>query len=153
MPRLPLRTTALVLAVAVGVAAGIGIYTFDYAEGWSYFSSDPKACVNCHIMRDEYDSWGKSGHHTAAKCIDCHLPHSTIPKLIAKAENGWNHSKAFTLENFHEPIQITPRNAKILQDNCVRCHETTVHDMLAGSTDRRPMVSCVHCHRRVGHGP
>ena len=34
-----------------------------------------------------------------------------LPKLIAKAENGCNHSKAFTLQNFHEPIMITPRNA------------------------------------------
>jgi len=152
MPRLPLRKTAIALAVVAGIMIGIGVYTFHYAEGWSYFSSDPRACVNCHIMRDEYESWAKSGHHAAAVCVDCHLPHATIPKLISKAQNGWNHSKAFTLQNFQEPIQITPRNARILQDNCVRCHQDLVHDMLAGQTQERGMVRCVHCHRSVGHG-
>ncbi|HET9764987.1 MAG TPA: cytochrome c nitrite reductase small subunit, partial [Casimicrobiaceae bacterium] len=39
------------LAVLVGVLAGLGGYTFLYAEGFSYMSSDPRACVNCHIMR------------------------------------------------------------------------------------------------------
>src|SRR4051812_22832611 len=81
-----------VLCVAVGIAAGISAFTFRYAEGLSYLSPDPRACVNCHIMRSEYDSWQKSSHHTAAVCIDCHLPHEFIPKYIAKAENGWRHS-------------------------------------------------------------
>jgi cytochrome c nitrite reductase small subunit len=152
MPRLPLRKTAIALAAVAGVVIGVGIFTFHYAEGFSYFSTDPRACVNCHIMRDEYNSWGKASHHSAAKCIDCHLPHDLVPKLIAKADNGWHHSKAFTLQNFHEPIQITPRNAAILQDNCIRCHQDIVHDMVAGKTDQKDMVSCVHCHRSVGHG-
>ena len=42
--------------------------------------------------------------------------------MLAKAEHGWNHSKAFTLQDFHEPIRITARNAQHVQDNCVACH-------------------------------
>ena len=116
------RRAIFASAVLVGIPVGVGLFTFRYAEGLSYFSSDPKACVNCHIMRDEYDSWAKSGHHHVAVCIDCHLPHSFIPKMIAKSRNGWNHSSAFTLQNFHEPIMIGPTNAAILQENCLRCH-------------------------------
>jgi cytochrome c nitrite reductase small subunit len=150
MRRFPLGKPAIALAVVFGILVGVGAFTFNYAEGLSYFSTDPKACVNCHIMNDEYDSWIKSPHHGVAKCVDCHLPHEMVPKLIAKSENGWHHSKAFTLQDFHQPIMITPRNAQILQESCVRCHENMVHDIVAGKTER-DAVKCVHCHKNVGH--
>ena len=141
------------LAVVLGVGVGLGGYTFRYAEGLSYLSNDPAACVNCHIMHDEYDSWTKSSHHAAARCVDCHLPHEFVPKYMAKASNGYHHSKGFTLEDFHEPIMIKPPNAKILQEACLKCHGEFVHEIVAGSTTARDAVSCVHCHNNVGHGP
>src|SRR5262245_4500352 len=108
-PAFSKKFAAMIFCVAV--IAGIGTYTFVYAEGFSYFSSDPKACVNCHIMNDQYDGWRKSSHHAAALCVDCHMPHDSLAaKLIAKADNGYHHSKGFTLQDFHEPIMITPRN-------------------------------------------
>ncbi|MCZ6632812.1 MAG: NapC/NirT family cytochrome c, partial [bacterium] len=88
----------------LGCLFGLGSFTLYYGEGFSYFSKDPKACMNCHIMKPQFDSWQKSSHHTLATCVDCHLPHDFLGKYIAKAENGYNHSKAFTLQNFHEPI-------------------------------------------------
>jgi len=143
----------LVLSVLLGATVGVGAYTFHYGEGLSYFSTDPKACVNCHIMNDEYVSWQKAGHHQAATCVDCHLPHDFVPKYIAKADNGWRHSKAFTLQNFHEPVQITPRNSDNLQANCIRCHGEFVHELVSGArSPTRDSVQCVHCHRDAGHG-
>lgn len=146
------RKAWLMLAVLVGVAAGVGGFTFDYAEGTSYLSTDPAACVNCHIMQPQYDSWQKASHHTAAGCVDCHLPASGLAKWIAKADNGWRHSKAFTLQDFPEPIRITPGNAGILQDNCLRCHADLVHELAPGFGGPAEAVSCVHCHADVGHG-
>ncbi len=149
---LPGRVVAM--AVLVGIPAGLGLFTFKYAEGLSYLSSDPNACANCHIMRDELDSWEKSGHHHVAVCVDCHLPHGFVGKMIAKSRNGWNHSKAFTLQDFHEPIMIGAKNAAILQENCLRCHGDFVHDITViegyGPADQ---VSCVKCHKNVGHAP
>jgi cytochrome c nitrite reductase small subunit len=147
-----LRKAAVAVAALAGVTFGAGLFTFKYAEGLSYFSSDPRACANCHIMNDQYDSWTKAGHHGAAKCVDCHVPHATIPKLIAKSENGYHHSKGFTLQDFHEPIMIKPKNSAILQDSCLRCHGDFVHDIVAGSSSAADAVQCVHCHRGVGHG-
>jgi cytochrome c nitrite reductase small subunit len=141
-----------VLAVAGGIAIGVGSFTFHYAEGLSYFSSDPKACVNCHIMRPNYDSWQKSSHHGVAVCVDCHLPIALPAKLLTKASNGYYHSKGFTLQDFEEPIRIKPRNAAVLQENCIRCHEPMVHDLLSGATTDADAVVCVHCHFNVGHG-
>ena len=102
------------VCVSIGTALGVGAYTFRYAEGLSYFSNDPKACVNCHVMREHFDTWQKASHHAVATCNDCHLPHDFVSKYLAKAENGFFHSKAFTLQDFPEPIRIKPRNARIL---------------------------------------
>ena len=83
----------------------------EYGEGLSYFSTDPRACKNCHVMNDQYASWSRGPHHAVARCVDCHLPHEFVPKYLAKADNGYRHSKGFTFMDFHEPIMIKPRNA------------------------------------------
>jgi cytochrome c nitrite reductase small subunit len=144
---------AILLAVLLGLVAGIGGFTFYYAEGLSYMSSDPKVCVNCHIMQPQYDSWEKSSHHNVAGCVDCHLPHGFFGKWFAKAENGYHHSVAFTLQNFHEPIAIKAKNARILQESCMHCHADLVHQQTTRNDDERHELKCVHCHRQVGHGP
>jgi len=138
------RVAPAAVAAALGLFAGSGIVTFQHAEGLSYLSSDPRACVNCHIMQSQYDSWQKASHHNWARCVDCHLPHDFVHKYVAKARNGWFHSKGFTLQDFPEPIAITPYNARILQENCVACHE--------GLMDAIGTPECVHCHADVGHG-
>ncbi|HVZ31605.1 MAG TPA: cytochrome c nitrite reductase small subunit [Polyangiaceae bacterium] len=140
------------LSIALGLAAGIGAYTFRYAEGLSYFSTDPKACVNCHIMRPEYDAWQKSSHHTVAVCIDCHLPHAFVPKYLAKAENGFRHGEKFTTQKFREPIVVQARGREILQENCERCHAALVSELAPGLHGARDALSCVRCHATVGHG-
>ncbi len=150
MIRLPdLKTVA---TISIGVLVGFSAFTFHYAEGLSYFSTDPKACANCHIMREQYDSWGRSSHHAAATCIECHLPHDLVPKYLAKARNGWNHSKAFTLQDFPEPIRITQSNAEALRENCIRCHAGFVAHVAAISRDGATDMNCVQCHASVGHG-
>ncbi len=141
------------LVVLIGFLGGTGAYTFQYAAGFSYFSTDPKACVNCHIMRENYDSWTKSSHHAAATCVDCHLPDSLLPKLLAKASNGYHHSKGFTFQDFHEPILIKEKNSEILQNNCLKCHGAMVHEIVKGATKDVDDLQCVHCHSGVGHVP
>jgi cytochrome c nitrite reductase small subunit len=136
----------------MGIFMGVGVFTFLYAEGLSYLSADPKACVNCHIMRPQYDSWQKASHHAAAVCVDCHLPHGFIRKYIAKAENGYHHSKGFTFQDFHEPIMIKPKNSRILQENCIACHREMVSGLVEGATTGAQTGHCIHCHRSTGHG-
>ena len=105
------RRLPLTLVVCLGVLLGLGAATFRYAEGFSYFSNDPRACANCHVMRPYLDSWQKSSHHARAACNDCHTPHAIVPKMVTKAENGWNHSVKFTLQTYPEALRITPHNA------------------------------------------
>lgn len=146
------RNLLMVFAVLLGILGGLGLTTFHYAKGTSYLSSDPEVCVNCHIMNPQYDSWQKASHHSHATCVDCHLPHDFVGKYIAKAENGYHHSKAFTLQNFHEPIMIKEKNSKILQENCIECHSAMVDEMKSNGFDEEKNMKCVHCHATVGHG-
>ena len=141
------------LAILIGVGGGMGLYTFSYARGLSYLSSDPKACVNCHIMREQYDGWVKASHHAVATCTDCHIPHDFVGKWFTKALNGYHHSEAFTLGNFHEPIQIKPGNAAILNANCRYCHRNYVREITAHRVVKDGELDCVRCHDGVGHGP
>lgn len=135
----------VLVACVLAVPVGIGAFTFVYAKGFSYLSNDPRACVNCHIMNDQYAGWLKSGHRHTATCVECHLPHAGAAKWVAKADHGFRHSAAFTLQNFKEPIEITPRDRRIVMDNCQRCHGSLV-EALPTSLD------CLRCHAGAGHG-
>ena len=47
----------IVLAIALGMAIGVGAYTFVYARGYSYMTDNAEACVNCHVMQDQFSGW------------------------------------------------------------------------------------------------
>lgn len=147
------RFWPLLLSLSLGILGGLAGYTFYRAEGASYLSNDPKACVNCHIMRDQYDGWQKASHHVVATCNDCHIPHEFVRKYAAKLENGFWHSKGFTLEDFPEPIRITARNRAILQENCVACHTELVSQIATHAGNDQQALDCLRCHASVGHGP
>lgn len=150
--RLP-QLGAASLALLLGACVGVGGYTFWYAQGASYLSNDPRACVNCHVMRDQYDGWQKASHHAIATCNDCHVPHDFIGKYMSKMLNGYHHSRAFTFQDFHEPIRIKPHNAANLEANCRRCHSEMVEQIDTHHAPEQQAMACVHCHRDVGHGP
>jgi cytochrome c nitrite reductase small subunit len=145
------RLTAVVLlsSVVIGLAAGLGGYTFVYARGYSYLTNDAAACANCHVMEDYYSGWVKSSHRSVATCNDCHTPHDVVGKYATKASNGFWHSFYFTTGGFHEPIQIGPRNQRIAEASCRRCHAEIVVAMDGPHHNQRS--SCVRCHGAVGH--
>jgi cytochrome c nitrite reductase small subunit len=138
----------LFVAASAGIVFGMGIFTFNYAEGTSYLSNDPAACLNCHIMRDQFDGWRKSTHHASATCNDCHVPHDLIGKYWTKFEHGLRHSKGFTFQDFQEPIQIKRSSLKIVEHNCVHCHQSLVAEL----PSHGEAVDCAQCHRGIGHG-
>jgi cytochrome c nitrite reductase small subunit len=141
---------ALVACVAMGLLAGLGGYTFHHGEGLSYFGDDPQTCANCHVMRDQYDSWSHSSHSAWATCNDCHMPAGPIDGLYTKAINGWNHAVKFTTGNYPEPIVITPRNRRLALENCIRCHGSMTSEMRIEHADVGT-YRCIECHGNVGH--
>ena len=145
-----LSVTLVAICLVIGALVGLGSYTFIYAKGFSYLSTDPKACANCHIMQEQYDGWERSPHHHAAVCADCHMPSGFFAKYLTKAENGFLHSKAFTLQNFADPIQIRERSLQVTNEACQKCHSSITGDVHA-TADREDPKRCTHCHSDVGH--
>lgn len=146
----------------LGLALGVGVFTFGYAQGASYLTNDPEACANCHIMDTHFDSWAKSSHKSVAVCNDCHTPSGFLPKYLSKASNGFWHSLAFTTGEFPDPIRIKPHNLEITEAACAKCHEDIVAAIAAGphmtgegavpsATELAEGITCTRCHDTVGH--
>ena len=134
-----------------GGIVGLCGFTFNHAAGFSYLSDDPQACANCHVMREVYEGWYKASHRAVAVCNDCHTPHSSFfAKYAIKALNGFNHSKAFTLNDFSEPMRITALNRAVAQGSCLDCHGEMVA-LIAHKEGKLP-TDCLSCHAGVGHG-
>lgn len=140
----------LAVAATVGLAAGLGFFTFVYAKGTSYLTSDPAACANCHVMLEHFEAWMKGPHRHVAGCNDCHTPRNLVGKYAVKANNGFWHSFAFTSGRYPEPLRIKAYNRKVTEAACRRCHNEIVAaiDWHPGGGEE---TSCVRCHAQVGH--
>ena len=138
--------------VLLGAAMGLGAYTFVYAKGWSYLTNDPAACANCHVMNEQYDGWRKSSHRSVAVCNDCHVPHTFLGKYYTKARNGFWHSFYFTIGGYPDPLRITPRNHRVTEQACRKCHAelTAAIDPLHAESGVDG-IQCTSCHNEVGH--
>lgn len=158
----PGTLNVLFFCTVLGLAIGVGAFTFIYAKGHSYLTNDPAACANCHVMDAYYDAWLKGSHHAVAVCNDCHTPHNFVGKYATKASNGFWHSFAFTTGDFPDPLRIKPHNRNITEETCRHCHQEIVaaidtgpHMVGTGDTpgkkDSDETLSCIRCHNKVGH--
>ena len=141
----------LLILILFGIVIGLGCYSFIYARGYSYMSDNPMACVNCHIMQENMNTWQRSSHHHVAQCNDCHLPHNIVGKYAVKAMNGFAHSAAFTLQNFHEPIRIKEHSLNVVKNSCISCHQPMIQAMDQMGAVHSDRANCLHCHRSTGH--
>ncbi|MDW8072535.1 MAG: cytochrome c nitrite reductase small subunit [Anaerolineae bacterium] len=139
---------SILIGVVAGLAVvGVGLHTANFT---AYLGDDPAACNNCHVMDTAYESWYHSSHARWATCNDCHTPHALLPKYVTKVEAGLRHVTAFVLGDIPPAIRMRRSSQQIVQENCIRCHQVTVEDVLAG-----PMkfdMYCFECHRQVAHG-
>lgn len=139
----------LALTGLLGLAAGIGGYTFLYAEGGSYLTDDPAACANCHVMQPQFDGWLRGPHHHVAVCNDCHVPSGPVARYLVKALNGWHHSSAFTTGDYPDAVRIREESRAVVEGQCRSCHADLVASMEDGGQGNP--ISCIRCHESVGH--
>jgi cytochrome c nitrite reductase small subunit len=144
------RNFLIVLEITIGLFIGVGAYTFLYAKGYSYFTNNPNACANCHVMNQQYNGWIKSSHHAVAVCNDCHTPEGMIGKYYTKASNGFWHSFYFTTGWFPDNIEITQHNIHVTENACSKCHQDII-EMMNSSHKSKERISCISCHPSVGH--
>lgn len=141
-----------------GIVVGFAVFIFYISNAASYLSDDPRACVNCHVMRPQYATWLHGSHGRDTNCNDCHVPHNNIVnKYLFKAQDGLRHASMFTFRLEPQVIQIKQAGKETVQANCIRCHENNIHPVSLRSITNA-MVSnngkryCWDCHREVPHG-
>ena len=137
---------------------GLGLYVIKLSNAASYLSNDPQACVNCHLMTPQYITWNRSSHRQVAHCNDCHVPQNNVfNQYYFKAKDGLYHASIFTLRAEPQVIKARGPSIEVIQDNCVRCHESQVTDAKMASFVEdhhasRTGRTCWECHREVPHG-
>ena len=85
------------------------------------------------------------------ECVDCHLPHDNlVDYYIAKARTGIHDVYVFSTGTTPQLIRAKEDTKRIIQSNCIRCHKSTVENIMLGpqTFDRY----CWECHRSVAHG-
>ena len=141
-----------------GVLIGVGVFIAQISNATSYLSSDPQACINCHVMHPQYATWQRSSHSEVTTCIDCHVPHDNIfNKYRFKASDGMRHATIFTMRTEPQVIRIKEEGAAAVQANCVRCHtsvlqDISIHDITYEDVMEGRGKLCWDCHREVPHG-
>ncbi|MBN1535997.1 MAG: cytochrome c nitrite reductase small subunit [Anaerolineales bacterium] len=140
------------LALTIGILAliivlGVGLYVTDFT---AYLGNNPSTCNNCHVMDAVYEGWYHAGHKPWTTCNDCHTPHAFIPKYLVKAESGYHHVTAFVFGEIPDAIRAKESSRQIVQENCIRCHEETVANIIDSEMafDRY----CYDCHCTSAHG-
>ncbi len=140
---------SLIAAIAAVVIA-LGVFVF-VTDAPSYAGTDSSTCSNCHVMDAQYEHWYHAGHAEVTTCVECHLPHDNlIDYYVAKAQTGIHDVYVFSTGQAPAQIRASTVTDQYIQANCIRCHNSTVENIVAGpqAFDRH----CWDCHRSVAHG-
>ena len=139
------RTIIKYLVVATGAVAVILLFVLLGPPKLLAKSESPLFCSGCHVMEANFNAWAHTGSHRRIKCVDCHLPNENIPMhYVWKSIDGLKDVAFFYSGRVPEHIKLTAHGAKVLQKNCIKCHESTVEFI-----DHKRQ--CWECHRRIMH--
>ncbi len=122
------------------------------------YSTSPRFCNSCHIMRPYYNAW-KDSKHNFVRCVECHYPPGRKNELRVKFEAVTQVAKFVTRTYGSKPY------AEIEDESCLRegCHEAR---LLKGRTtfkrgiifDHGPHLTrprrgrklrCTSCHSQI----
>lgn len=140
-------------------------------------TSTNEFCVSCHEMTWPQEAYRNQPHFKSASgvrpgCGDCHIPHHPWYAMVwAKATQGsrdiWLHmqGKIDTVEKYREHrAEMAKRVWARLKESdsatCRSCHVAEAMDPEAQSAAARLMheqarannLTCIECHKGIGHG-
>lgn len=131
--------------LAVLLALGGGLFLMLGPPGLLAKTEAPEFCASCHVMEAQYEAWFHQGAHRRKACVECHLPHGNLAVYYTwKSIDGMKDVVVFNSGRVPERIVISDHGRKVLQGNCIRCHESAV-EMINQERD------CWTCHRRLSH--
>ena len=128
----------------------LGVAFLGVTNLFLHISGTKTFCGQCHSMKHEYETFLLSSHREL-DCVECHLPHDNFPHyLIEKGRTGMVDMYHEMLRDYPERIKLDADARKMVSENCLRCHESTmsyVNTAPSGSQD-----DCLKCHSRIAHG-
>jgi len=149
LPEFILKNSVILAILAA--AAALTVFAF-VTNAPAYAGTASSTCANCHVMDAMYENYYHAGHHTSTVCAECHLPHeNAVIYYYEKGRQGMHDVYVFGTGQTPQVINITDHSKRIVQQNCVRCHESAVESIMIGA---QPFErDCWECHRNVAHGP
>ncbi len=127
------------------IGSAMGVLLMLELPGLAAKSEKPGFCASCHVMEAEYEAWFHEGAHRGINCVDCHLPRDNVAAhYIWKSLDGLKDTVVFYSGRVPEIIKASQHAQRVLQSNCIRCHETSVEMIDNGRL-------CWSCHRRLVH--
>jgi cytochrome c nitrite reductase small subunit len=146
-----MKIPLIISVIALIIVASVGVYVTDFT---AYLGNNSSTCNNCHVMDNVYEGWYHAGHKQWTTCNDCHTPHELVPKYWVKATSGYHHVTTFLFGDIPIAIRAKDSSKKVIQENCKRCHETTINnlkwDVMYNRSDTERC--CFDCHRNEAHG-
>jgi len=142
--RISRRFLAVVVLALLG-GAGVMFFVLLGPPKLLAKSESPDFCASCHVMEEQHKAWQHSGAHRRIRCVDCHLPNGNpVEHYVWKSIDGMKDVVVFNTGTVPERIELSSHGEKVLQSNCIRCHEAAVANM---DQTRR----CWGCHRQLRH--
>ncbi len=136
------RITLLIIFFA---GLGLGSFLLVGPPQLLAISESPAFCASCHVMEEEHTAWSHAGAHRRIRCVDCHLPNGNpLEHYVWKSIDGMKDVVFFHSGMVPDRIALSSHGAKVMQNNCIRCHAETVTQM---DTTRQ----CWGCHRQLQH--
>ncbi len=139
---------AIALGTIVGLFLLVAVVLQVPAVGQTIGS--PKACGTCHVMTYEVVTLEHSAHHNLA-CLDCHAATGFVEKPVEEFKSATRHLYIFITDKTPDVIHPLEESRKIVQENCVRCHTSTLGDTHL-ATQKEAERYCFECHRETPHG-
>lgn len=148
----------------------IGFITIFFAQKMIKITGNLPFCGACHVMEPMENSYLKDVHSgigssgIKAACVDCHLPHDNlINYLTTKIHNGVKEVFITAInhdENINWLEKLENRKKFVYDSGCLNCHSNIKDNLLASTKqnlmhkkyfDSNQTLSCVSCHKHVGH--
>jgi cytochrome c nitrite reductase small subunit len=135
----------MIFLLAILVAGAVTAFVLFGTPRMLARSGEPNFCAGCHVMEAEFEAWAHVGAHRRIKCVDCHLPNQNqYVHYLWKSIDGLKDAYMFYSGQVTDDIELTAHGRKVLQENCIRCHSTTVMMIDTGR-------DCWKCHRGLQH--
>lgn len=106
-------------------------------------------CGRCHSMQVQVDTYMHSPHREVANCGDCHDPHGLVTGGAYAAYTGTRDLYRVVTNTIPREIRTTELSKRVLQDNCLRCHQDIMKEI--ADTSRDQGKHCFHCHQEIVH--